>query len=104
MHFDAVCHHVWARSVLIESEGIPLGARPVSRKHFTQITAHSPERTICCAIEQAEIDRLCSIGASRSLDCHFFQNGFAISPSTSAEKPTSLRWSCENEAISSRER
>jgi Amt family ammonium transporter len=54
--------------------------------------------------EQAEIDRLCSIGASRSLDCHFFQNGFTISLSTSAEKPTSLRWSCENEASSSRER
>ena len=37
-------------------------------------------------------------------DCHFFQNGFAISPSTSAEKPRSLRWSCEYDASSSRER
>ena len=35
---------------------------------------------------------------------YFFQNGFAISPSTSAEKPKSLRWSCEHEASSSRER
>jgi hypothetical protein len=45
---------------------------------------------------------LALLGAS--LDGHFFQNGFAISPSTSAEKPRSLRWSCEYEASSSRER